>query len=44
VLIDRFGPERALALHYALGAGFITLIALVMMPYALLLAVIFFAG
>ena len=29
VLIDRFGPERALALHYAAGAMFIALIALV---------------
>jgi AAHS family 4-hydroxybenzoate transporter-like MFS transporter len=44
VLIDRFGPELALALHYALGAAFIALIALVAMPYALLFAVIFFAG
>ncbi|MBV8088750.1 MAG: MFS transporter [Alphaproteobacteria bacterium] len=44
VAIDRFGPERALSLHYALGAGFIALIALVAMPYALLLTVIFFAG
>jgi MFS transporter, AAHS family, 4-hydroxybenzoate transporter len=44
VLIDRFGPERALAAHYALGAGFILLIALVAMPYALLLVVIFFSG
>jgi MFS transporter, AAHS family, 4-hydroxybenzoate transporter len=44
VLIDRFGPERALALHYALGAGFVALIALVAMSHALLLAVIFFAG
>ena len=31
-------------MHYAIGAGFIALIALVAMPYALLLAVIFFAG
>ena len=44
VLIDRFGPERALAVHYALGAGFIAVIALLAMPYVLLLAVIFFAG
>lgn len=43
-LIDRFGPERALALHYAVGAAFIALIALVALPYVLLLAVIFFAG
>jgi MFS transporter, AAHS family, 4-hydroxybenzoate transporter len=44
VLIDRFGPERALALHYAIGAAFIALIALLAMPYGLLLAVIFLAG
>jgi len=44
LLIDRTGPERALALHYAICAVFIALIALVAMPYALLLAVIFFAG
>jgi AAHS family 4-hydroxybenzoate transporter-like MFS transporter len=44
VLIDRFGPQRALALHYAIGTGFIALIALVAMPYLLLLGVIFFAG
>jgi MFS transporter, AAHS family, 4-hydroxybenzoate transporter len=44
LLIDRFGPERALALHYAVGAVFIALIALAAMPYLVLLAVIFFAG
>jgi AAHS family 4-hydroxybenzoate transporter-like MFS transporter len=44
LLIDRFGPERALALHYAAGAVFIALIALVALPYAALLAVIFLAG
>jgi AAHS family 4-hydroxybenzoate transporter-like MFS transporter len=43
-LIDRVGPERSLALHYGVGAVFIALIALVAMPYALLLAVIFFSG
>jgi AAHS family 4-hydroxybenzoate transporter-like MFS transporter len=43
-LIDRFGPERALALHFAAGIVFIALIALVAMPYALLLAMVFFAG
>jgi len=42
--IDRFGPERSLALHYAAGAVFIGLISLVAMPYALLLAVTFLAG
>ena len=34
--IDRIGPERTLALHYALGAVFIAMIALVALPYALL--------
>jgi MFS transporter, AAHS family, 4-hydroxybenzoate transporter len=42
--IDRFGPQRALALHYIVGGVFIALIALVAMPYAILLAVIFFSG
>jgi MFS transporter, AAHS family, 4-hydroxybenzoate transporter len=44
VLIDRFGAERALALHYAVGIVFITLIALVAMPFLLLTVVIFFSG
>jgi MFS transporter, AAHS family, 4-hydroxybenzoate transporter len=44
LLIDRFGPERALALHYAAGILYIALIALVASPYFALLAVIFFAG
>ena len=44
LLIDRFGPERALALHYAAGILFIALIALVALPYFALLPVIFFAG
>ena len=43
-LIDRFGPEKSLALHYAVGAIFIGLIALVSMPYAVLLGTVFFAG
>ncbi len=44
LLIDRFGPERALAWHYAAGAVFTALISLLAMPYALLVAVIFFSG
>ena len=44
VLIDRFGPERALAWHYAAGVVFIALIALVAMPYLMLVIVIFFSG
>jgi AAHS family 4-hydroxybenzoate transporter-like MFS transporter len=44
LLIDHVGPERSLALHYAAGAFFIGAIALVAMPYALLLATAFFAG
>ncbi len=43
-LIDRFGPERALALHYAAGVVFIALIALVALPHFALLTVIFLAG
>ena len=42
--IDKIGPERSLTFHYAAGAVFIGLIALVVMPYAALLAVTFFAG
>ena len=43
-LIDRVGPERSLALHYGVGAVFVALIALVAMPYTILLAAIFFSG
>ncbi len=43
-LIDRFRPERALALHFAAGIVFIALIALVAMPYIALLAVVFLSG
>ena len=43
-LIDRVGPERSLAFHYAAGAVFIATIALVALPYALLLAMSFLAG
>jgi AAHS family 4-hydroxybenzoate transporter-like MFS transporter len=44
LLIDRHGPERALALHYGAGIVFIGAIALFAMPYALLAGAIFFAG
>jgi AAHS family 4-hydroxybenzoate transporter-like MFS transporter len=44
LLIDRFGPQRALALHYAVGAVFIALIALVALPYAILIAMILLSG
>src|SRR5437660_1641548 len=44
VLMDRFGPESALAAHYAVGVVFIAAIALVAMPYFALATVIFFAG
>ncbi len=44
ILIDRSGPERALAWHYAAGIVFIGAIALFAMPYLLLVATIFFAG
>jgi MFS transporter, AAHS family, 4-hydroxybenzoate transporter len=43
-LIDRFRPERALALHFAAGIVFIALIALVAMPYLVLMAVVFLSG
>ena len=43
-LIDRFGPERALAWHYAAGILFIASIALLTMPYLMLVGAIFFAG
>ena len=43
-LIDRVGPERSLAFHYAIGAVFIAVISLAVLPYAILLAVIFFCG
>ena len=43
-LIDRFGPQRALALHYAVGIVFIALIALVALPYVALLVVVFLSG
>jgi AAHS family 4-hydroxybenzoate transporter-like MFS transporter len=42
--IDRIGPERTLALHYAVGAVFIAVIALVALPYAVLLMMTFLAG
>jgi AAHS family 4-hydroxybenzoate transporter-like MFS transporter len=44
LMIDRMGPERALALHYAIGAIFIALIAVAALPYALLLVCTFLAG
>jgi MFS transporter, AAHS family, 4-hydroxybenzoate transporter len=44
LLIDRFGPERALAWNYAAGVVFIAAIALAAMPYLLLVVVIFFSG
>jgi MFS transporter, AAHS family, 4-hydroxybenzoate transporter len=44
LLIDRFGPQRALAWHYAAGAVFTALISLVAMSYTLLVAVIFLSG
>jgi AAHS family 4-hydroxybenzoate transporter-like MFS transporter len=43
-LIDRVGPERSLAFHYAAGAIFIAMLALVALPYALLLVMSFLAG
>ncbi|HUB97459.1 MAG TPA: MFS transporter [Stellaceae bacterium] len=42
--IDRYGSERALSLHFAAGIVFIALIALVTMPYLVLLGVVFLSG
>ena len=42
--IDRIGPERALAIHYAAGAVFIGMIALFALPNFVLCVVIFLAG
>jgi len=42
--IDRIGPERTLAWHYAAGAVVIAVIALVALPYAMLLVVSVLAG
>src|SRR5271163_54188 len=42
--IDRFGTRRSLALHYAAGIVFIALISLVVLPYVMLLAVVFMSG
>src|SRR5437762_1126640 len=44
LLIDHLGPERSLAFHYAVGAVFIAVIALVALPYLALLAITFFCG
>jgi MFS transporter, AAHS family, 4-hydroxybenzoate transporter len=43
-LIDRSGPERALAASYAAGVVVIAAIALLAMPYLMLIAVIFLSG
>jgi MFS family permease len=42
--IDRFGAHRSLAMHFAAGIAFISLIALVALPYVALLAVVLLAG
>jgi MFS transporter, AAHS family, 4-hydroxybenzoate transporter len=42
--IDRFGAHRSLAVHFAVGTVFVSLIALVAMPYVALLAVVLLAG
>ncbi len=42
--IDRFGAHRSLTVHFAAGIVFISLIALVTMPYVALLAVVLLAG
>jgi MFS transporter, AAHS family, 4-hydroxybenzoate transporter len=42
--MDRFGAPRALSLHYVAGAVFVAVVALVAMPYPVMLAAVFFAG
>ena len=42
--IDRFGTRRSLAVHYAAGIVFISLISLVALPYLAILAVVLMAG
>ena len=42
--IDRFGAHRSLAVHFAVGIVFISLIALAAMPYFALLAVVLLSG
>jgi AAHS family 4-hydroxybenzoate transporter-like MFS transporter len=42
--IDRFGAHRSLAMHFAVGIVFISLIVLVALPYVALLAVVLLAG
>jgi MFS family permease len=42
--IDRFGTRRSLALHYAASVVVVGVIALVAMPYLVLLAVVFLSG
>jgi AAHS family benzoate transporter-like MFS transporter len=41
--IDRFGA-RALSVHFAVGIGFVALIALITMPYLALLGAVLMAG
>lgn len=42
--IDRLGVRRSLAVHFAVGILFISMIALVAMPYLALLAVVLMSG
>jgi MFS transporter, AAHS family, 4-hydroxybenzoate transporter len=42
--IDRLGARRSLAVHYAVGIVFISLVSLVAMPYFALLAVVLLSG
>jgi AAHS family 4-hydroxybenzoate transporter-like MFS transporter len=44
VLIDRFGAQRALAVHYVAAAAFTAVIALATLPYLALLAVVFLSA
>jgi MFS transporter, AAHS family, 4-hydroxybenzoate transporter len=42
--IDLFGTRRSLAVHYAAGIVFIAMISLLVLPYLMLLAVVFLSG
>ena len=42
--IDRLGARRSLAIHFAVGIVFIALIALVALPYVMLLVVVLLSG
>jgi MFS transporter, AAHS family, 4-hydroxybenzoate transporter len=42
--IDRYGPQRALSLHFAIGVVLIAMLALMTLPYLAVLALCFLTG